>query len=115
MHNATLSGGIPDHAPKVRRRFGEVMYVRMVCDKCGLVAWDGGQALECPECVRLTAEYKRLHGVYAELVDELQIRIGSLPASEYARLKATREKARTIFKTARLEFDQHLRSHGDMV
>lgn len=65
--------------------------------------------MACAECARLLAEYERLQSVHATAVQVLYTRIGPLQSTEW--LTTAVDHARLNSETARLEFEQHERSH----
>jgi len=72
--------------------------------------------MACSECSRLRAERDRLEKVHAAAIQALCGGVGAgagpLPGSEYVRLKIAADDARLDLEVARLEFEQHERSHS---
>jgi hypothetical protein len=66
--------------------------------------------MDCPECDRLTAEYRRLEQEYASAVNLLNAPIAS-EVREYIKLRAAADEARIDAEIARLELEKHKGVH----
>ena len=68
--------------------------------------------MACIEKTRLAEEYKTATKLFAELVAELQSKLGTATKSDYKRLVAAVEDARVKSVQAGLLLKQHITGHG---
>jgi len=66
--------------------------------------------MACVECARLLAEYERRQSVHATAVQVLYTKVGPLQSTKWLTIAV--DRARLDSETARLEFNQHERSHS---
>ncbi len=88
------------------------MYIKMVCDRCGLVGWNGGQAMECQECVRLRSKYERVALRYAKALEIMTAQKKTTVASEDIRLRTAANEAHIDCDIAWLDLEKHKRVHA---
>jgi hypothetical protein len=70
--------------------------------------------MSCLDCTRLIAECKRVEGVRATALRNLQTRIATSPKHAYTKLKAKVFQAELELDVARLKLAQHERSHNEI-
>jgi hypothetical protein len=66
--------------------------------------------MRCLECSRLTAEYDRLHLAYKTAFNAM-IAGGTVPDSDFPKLRLSADEARLESELARLELERHQQIH----
>jgi hypothetical protein len=71
--------------------------------------------MECAECKRLMVEFEKVGRSYTAAMKALLARRETAPSLEYVRLRTANDEARIDYESARLDLEQHKRTHAILI